>query len=138
MRRTFAFLTFKLLLVLLVLVVPIVALAAQGTQPQPYPELNTLLAGLTGLASAFLIGVAKKVESLVDTAIISKLGNLTPILVTVLSIVLPKVAALVHFTGPVPDATLLVNAPVATVIAIASRELYQLVFRKAMSAAAGV
>jgi len=84
-------------------------------------QLNVLLALVSGLASTAIIGVVKKVEASFDTAVVSKLGNLTPALVLVLTYVLPKLTNVLHLTA-VPDVTALTSAPLATIIAIACRE----------------
>lgn len=88
-------------------------------------QLDLLLATLTGLASAGVVGFAKSI----DTRIVAKLGNLTPVLVIVVSMVLPKLAALLHLSA-VPDAAVLVNAPVATGIAVLAREAYVWITKK--------
>lgn len=95
-------------------------------------QLNVLLAALTGFAVSALIGTVKRFEAAVDTAIVGKLGNLTPILATVLSVGLPKVYALLHLTGPIPSGQALAQAPIAVIVAIASREAYQAIFHKAL------
>lgn len=85
-------------------------------------QLNLLLAALTGLASSAIIGAVKAFEAKIDAQVVSKLGNLTPILVTVLAFLLPKLATALHLAA-VPDAQALASAPVATIIAIVAREL---------------
>jgi hypothetical protein len=97
-------------------------LGAQTTAPGAFDQVNVLAGALAGLGASALIGVLKKVEASVDTKIVSALGNYTPILVTVLAVLLPKLAGLLHLSS-VPDATLLASAPVATIVAIAIREL---------------
>lgn len=134
MNRVKQFAAFALLvkwsLVLATAVTVVVApLAAQGTTPG-YADLNVLIAALTGVATSFLVGGAKKLEAWAGTSIVSKLGNITPILVLALNLALPHVWTLLKLPGAVPDATVVVNTPVAFAISIGSRELYQLIFHK--------
>lgn len=85
-------------------------------------QLSLLLAAVTGLATTAIIGAVKTVEQRIDAKIVGALGNLTPILVTALAFALPKLATVLHLVA-VPDAQALVNAPLATIIAIAAREI---------------
>jgi len=97
-------------------------------------QLNLLLATLAGIGSAAIIGIVKKAETAVDKAWVSKLGNLTPLLVTMLTFVLPKVTTTIGLTN-VPDGVALANAPLATCIAIACRELLVKVLHQGTPAA---
>lgn len=92
-------------------------------------QLNLALAALTGLATTLIIGGVKSVESRVNVALVSKLGNLTPMLVVVLNLALPKLATLLHL-ATLPDAQTIANAPVATLLAIGIRELFVQVLKK--------
>ena len=81
-------------------------------------QLNLLLVTLAGLGASAITGVLKKV----DTSFSAKLGNYTPILVTLLTFILPKITTALGLTQ-IPDAVALANAPLATCVAIAAREL---------------
>lgn len=80
--------------------------------------INVLLAVVTGILAALLTGGLKKL----DTKITAKLGNLTPILVTVFSILLPLAGKALHIVD-MPDAAAFVNSPLAVSVSIFAREL---------------
>lgn len=81
--------------------------------------LSLLLATVTGVLAAAVVGFLKKV----DTKITGQLGNLTPIIVTAATVGLPLLAKALHIPGTdVPNAATFVNAPLATIVAILSRE----------------
>src|SRR5438105_15644342 len=84
-------------------------------------QLNLLLAALAGIATTAILGAVKAFEAKADIALVSKLGNLTPALVLMLTYLLPKLTTALHLTA-VPDVQALANAPLATIIAIACRE----------------
>lgn len=85
-------------------------------------QFTLLLGTLTGIATAFIIGTVKAFEEKVDVAFVSKLGNLTPVLVIALSFALPKLWAVLHLSGPIPDAQVLASTPIAGIISILARE----------------
>jgi hypothetical protein len=101
------------------------ALQTTAAAPTGFDQVNLLAGALAGLGATALIGILKKLEAAVDAKIVGALGNYTPILVTVLGFVLPKVATALHLAS-VPDATALASAPVATCVAILCRELFVL------------
>jgi hypothetical protein len=86
-------------------------------------QLNLVLAAAFGLASAAVIGGIKALEARANAQLVSKLGNLTPVLVVALNLALPKLSTLLGLTN-LPDAATFVNAPVASAVAILAREAF--------------
>lgn len=109
----------------LLFAVAVAPLVAQTTTPDPLADFSTTVALLTGAGSAALIGLVKTLEQKADVAIVSKLGNLTPILVVALNLALPKVWPMLHLSGTIPNATIVATAPVGVAVSLLAREAYQ-------------
>jgi len=91
-------------------------------------SLNLLLATMTGILAAAVTGFLKKADAKIGAGIVSKLGNLTPVLVMGLTVGLPLLFKALHLAATdVPDAAVLASAPAATVVAILARELTVLI-----------
>lgn len=95
-------------------------------------ELNVLFAAIVGVVTTTILGLLKTGDTKIS-AVLNKLGNLTPILVVGLNILLPHVWAMIGAPGAVPDATILLNTPISTAVSIGVRELYQVLFHKPLS-----
>lgn len=85
-------------------------------------QLNLLLAAVAGILSSAVVGIVKRLEETVDVRIVTAIKPVTPLLVTALAFVLPKLATTLHLTA-IPDAQALANAPLAAIIGIVAREL---------------
>jgi len=85
-------------------------------------DVNLLFATIVGLVTPLILGIAKSGDTKL-AALLGKLGNVTPVLVLALNFALPKLWALGHLAGAVPDATILLNTPVSTAISIVAREI---------------
>jgi len=85
--------------------------------------MEQLLTYVAGILAVTIIGFVKKVSGPIDIKIASIIKPLQPVIALLLTAGLPWLTNLLHLTA-IPDAALLTNAPIATVVAIVCAELY--------------
>ena len=85
--------------------------------------MEQFLTYLAGLVSVALLGVVKRFTTVGDTAIGGWVKKFQPLIALVLTWALPTLWNTLHLTTPVPDATVMAQAPLATLVAIVCAEL---------------
>lgn len=100
----------------------------QETQTPPADPVGVLIATGTAFAATAGLGALKKYTTIADTAIGNFIKPVQPWLVMALSVAMPL---LIHGTPNVPDPSVLVAAPTATLVAVGAAEALRRYFPKA-------
>lgn len=100
----------------------------QNVPTPPADPVGVLIATGTAFAATAGLGALKKYTTIADTAIGNFIKPVQPWLVMALSVAMPL---LIHGTPNVPDPSVLVAAPTATLVAVGAAEALRRYFPKA-------